>query len=278
MSFRRTKHARDYLAQLRWPDGFVCPRCSGGPRGLAREPGPSHFMCVSTPSLGDGRNDLPGHPQTATWLWFPELILARDRQRMAQCGGLSRSWGWGGYLTAWSWLHKLRRAMVRRARTDFVAAWKWTETYVGGEGTGLHHDGRHIRIKALVVIAAEDNGRGIGRIRVAHSRASRVALGFVKDSVDEQHRADGLRRTVADAVDISTTFRYSWAKAKTRPYWQLPRVHRVGFLLKRWLQERIKELTVKPGHLDYYLDEFTVSIQPPRPPRVSCSIVFSNKP
>ena len=41
--FSTDEACRDYLAQLRWPDGFVCPRCEGR-GGLAREPGPSHLV------------------------------------------------------------------------------------------------------------------------------------------------------------------------------------------------------------------------------------------
>jgi hypothetical protein len=78
--------------------------------------------------------------------------------------GLQRILGLGSYRTAWSWLHKLRRAMVRSGR-DRLAGWvEVDETYLGGQEEGVV--GRGVVDKALIVIAAQADGKGIGRIRM----------------------------------------------------------------------------------------------------------------
>jgi len=46
--------------------------------------------------------------------------------------GLQRILGFGSYQTAWAWLHKLRRAMVRPGRDRLSGRVEVDETYLGG--------------------------------------------------------------------------------------------------------------------------------------------------
>ena len=67
--------------------------------------------------------------------------------------GLQRVLGLGSYKTAWAWLHKLRRAMVRPGRDRLHNCVEVDESYVGGTEAGVH--GRETVKKAIVVIAVE---------------------------------------------------------------------------------------------------------------------------
>ena len=79
--------------------------------------------------------------------------------------GLKRVLGLGSYQTAWSWLHKMRRAMVRPGRDRLSGYVEVDETYVGGEEKGVH--GRQTHKKAIVAIAVEVRSpKGFGRIRM----------------------------------------------------------------------------------------------------------------
>jgi hypothetical protein len=78
--------------------------------------------------------------------------------------GLQRALGLGSYATAWLWLHKMRRAMVRPGRDRLHGRVEVDETFVGGEVHGLR--GRSGVGKSLVAIAAQAQGRGLGRIRM----------------------------------------------------------------------------------------------------------------
>jgi hypothetical protein len=88
--------------------------------------------------------------------------------------------------------------MIRPDR-DRLSGWvEVDETMVGGPEVGVR--GRHIEGKALVVIAAQADGPGIGRIRMRLIEDASAAIlhSFVTDSVDPgQHdshrRMDGLR-------------------------------------------------------------------------------------
>ena len=97
--------------------------------------------------------------------------------------GLQRILGLGSYQTAWAWLHKLRRAMVRPGRDLLGGAVEVDETYVGGRETGVV--GRQTKTKSIVAIAAEVRGRGTGRIRMSRVEdvAARSLIPFVQTTV-----------------------------------------------------------------------------------------------
>jgi hypothetical protein len=97
-------------------------------------------------------------------LWFRAMWYVMSQMNGASALGLQRVLGLGSYETAWTWLHKLRRAMVRPDR-DRLTGWvEVDETFIGG----LEEGGRVCEKakKALVVIAAQVDGPGIGRIRL----------------------------------------------------------------------------------------------------------------
>jgi transposase-like protein len=97
---------------------------------------------------------------------------------------MQRVLGWGSYQTAWTCLHKLRRAMIRPGRERLAGVVEVDESYLGGGEHGVH--GRHIAGKALVVVAAEEDGRRIGRIRLRHipdASAARL-IPFIEDSIE----------------------------------------------------------------------------------------------
>src|SRR5258705_11132049 len=82
----------------------------------------------------------------------------------ARALGLQGVLGLGSYKTAWTWLHKLRRAMVRPGRDRLRGRVEIDETFVGGPEADV---GRRTEHKSIVLVAAEENGSGIGRIRLA---------------------------------------------------------------------------------------------------------------
>ena len=66
--------------------------------------------------------------------------------------------------------------MVRPGRDKLAGAVAWMKTYVGGERPAKH--GRGAEGKTLVLIAAQHDGAGIGRIRLCRiSDLSGTAVG-----------------------------------------------------------------------------------------------------
>ena len=173
--------------------------------------------------------------------------------------GVQRVLGLGSYRTAWAWLHKLRRAMVRPGRDRLRGEVEVDESYVGGEEPGFRGP-IESKKKALVAIAAEIRGRGIGRIRMRHvrDRLLESLMPFVEEAVEPGSLlvTDGWHPY---AVLPQIGYRVKM-NVLGRAYKQassvLPRVHLVASLLKRWLLGT-HQGAVSRHHLDYYLDEFT---------------------
>ena len=96
--------------------------------------------------------------------WFRAMWQVTSQKNGVSALGLQRVLGLGSYKTAWAMLHKLRRAMVRPGRDRLRGVVEVDETYWGGEEEGAV--GRLTEEKALIMVAAEEDGKGIGRIRL----------------------------------------------------------------------------------------------------------------
>ena len=148
--------------------------------------------------------------------------------------GLQRDLGLGSYKTAWAMLHKLRRAMVRPGRDRLRGVVEVDETYWGGKEEGVA--GRLTEEKALIMVATEEDGKGIGRIRLRRvTDLTRTTLhGFIAQSIDlgSTVRTDGL-----NAYMEMEGYVHDRQVQRRQPESEhlLPRVHRVVSLLKRWL-------------------------------------------
>jgi transposase-like protein len=189
-------------------------------------------------------------------LWFRAIWYVTSQKNGVSALGVQRILGLGSYQTAWSWLHKLRRAMVRPGREKLKGLVEVDETYLGGLEQGSA--GRGTKDKALIVVAAEAAGDGIGRIRLRQvpDASSHSLQEFIEQAVERGNtvRTDGWqgyagleRRNYQHQVQVIGNPRQA---SKL-----LPRVHRVISLLKRWLMGT-HQGAVSHAHLDYYLDEF----------------------
>ncbi len=256
--FSSEKACLDYIAKLRWPKGFICPSCgintdkpSLMERGLflGRE-------CKRQTSITAGTLFHGSHKPLRTW--FLAMWFVTSQKHGASALGLQRVLGLGSYNTAWNWLHKLRRAMVRRGRDQLSGAIEVDETYVGGIGTKVR--GRGAKRKTIVAIAAEVRGRGPGRIRMAKvpDLSAPSLRGFVRDNVQKgaQLRTDAWSGYNGIEVMGYKHIVINISDSGDPAHVVLPRVHRVASLLDRWWLG-IHQGAIRPSHLDYYLDEFT---------------------
>ena len=113
-----------------------------------------------TPDLGDLRNDFSGYAHLFEVVVLRHVV-GNTQKNGASALGLQRVLGLRPYQTVWTWLHKLRSAMVRPGWDLLTGRVEVDETYVGGLEEGLR--GPLVDKKALIVIAAQEDGKGIGR-------------------------------------------------------------------------------------------------------------------
>lgn len=250
---------RDYLMRLRWPDGFICPRCQERGGWLATRGRVVCSGCRYQASLTAGT--IFQDTRKPLRMWFRAVWHVTSQKNGASAVSLQQVLGLGSYRTAWTWLHKLRRAMVRPGRDRLRGRVEVDETYVGGKEASHGRPGRHRGNKALVVIAAEEDGAGIGRIRMARvAKATRVCLhGFIRQAVGSGSvvHTDGLKAySGLDKFEYEHEVSVLLGAGEDAATRLLPRVHRVASLLKRWLLGT-HQGAVSVEHLDYYLDEYT---------------------
>jgi transposase-like protein len=251
--FSTDEACRLYLFQLRWPEGFQCPRCSGGKawpmsRGLWLCEQCRHQVSATAGTIfQDSRLPLT--------LWFRAIWYVTSQKNGVSALGVQRVLGLGSYQTAWAWLHKLRRAMIRPGRDRLAGEVEVDETYWGAEEKGVI--GRLTHKKVLVMVAAQVKGVAIGRIRIrCVADLTKASLhGFIGEAIEPGSvvKTDGL-----NAYRGMAGYRHEpmvIAKRKASEDDLLPRVHQVVSLVKRWLLGT-HQGAVQPDHLDYYLDEF----------------------
>ena len=243
----------EYLAALRWPSGWGCPRCAGTDAWLIRRARWLCDDCRYEMSVTAGTIFQDSHlPLT---LWFRAMWQITSQKNGVSALGVQRVLGLGSYKTAWAMLHKLRRAMVRPGRDQLAGVVEVDEAYWGGEETGAR--GRKTALKTRLIVAAEEDGKGIGRIRLRTiPDVSKASLhSFIRQSIapgstvrtDGWHAYRGLDGYVHDRhVQMH----------QPEDEHLLPRAHRVISLLKRWLLGA-HQGAVGPEHLDDYLNEFT---------------------
>jgi transposase-like protein len=181
----------------------------------------------------------------------------------ASASGLQRVLGLGSYETAWTWLHKLRRAMVRPGRDRLSGRVEVDETYWGREEQKVR--GRQTGDKALIVIAAQEDGQGIGRIRLRRipDGSAESLMPFIEEAIEPGSVVHTDGWIGYDPLKSKGYHhRITFLKGQRQTAAQLlPRVHLVASLLKRWLLGT-HQGAVSREHLDYYLDEFTFRFNP----------------
>lgn len=188
--------------------------------------------------------------------WFRAIWHITNQKYGTNALGLQRVLGFGSYHTAWTWLHKLRIAMVRPGRERLSGIIQVDETYLGGSKPGKR--GRGATAKALVMIATEINENKIGRVRLyllkdASSESPNTALVELVEpgsiiQTDGWSGYSNLNNVGLSHVVIRKNFNVGDDL--------LPHAHRIASLLKRWLLGTYQG-AIKSSHLAYYLDEFT---------------------
>lgn len=253
---------REYLGRVRWPDGFVCPNCDARDAWLTSR---GLWMCRSCGRQTSVTAGTIFHrSRYPLRTWFAAMWFVCAQKNGVSALGLQRVLGFGSYETAWAWMHKLRRAMVRPDREllggDDVTV-EIDSTFIGGRTQG--RGGPRYANKTEVVVAVERvHPHGFGRIRLHH--------------IDSRHRSDELfefvRTNIAHGTVLVTDGEGSYPRitqrlqirhepvnliaSKRSAHEALPAVHQVSSLLKRWLAGTLHD-GVSTTHLAYYLDEYT---------------------
>jgi transposase-like protein len=259
--FGTDEQCRGYLFRMRWPDGFRCSAC-GHDRAWAHKA----RLIDECAACGKQHSLLAGtiFEQTKTGLarWFLAIYLVTASKGGISAMELKRQMGFGSYQTAWSWLHKIRKAMVAPHRTPLSTRVEADETYVGGPRPGKPGRGAGGKVKVAGAVEAgrgQARGRRLGRLRLAvvPDVSARSLEGFLAAAVAKPatvatdgwsgYGGLGAKGYAHEPLNLAA----SWGDAALR----LPAIHLVFGLAKRWLLGT-HHGAVSAKHLPAYLDEF----------------------
>src|SRR3954454_22738143 len=256
---------RRYLVACRWPDGFRCPRC--GAREAYELAGRELLQCRACrnqTSLTAGT--VLHRTRVPLRLWFAAAYLVTTQTPGFSAVQLRRQLGLARYETAWTMLHKLRRAMLRPERDRLSGVVEVDEAYVGGLEEGRGGGRRRDSSKSIVVGAVEVRGRGSGRVRLAvvEDLSAASLVPFVEASVDPGSTVltDGWQGYAS--LRQGYDHRPSTVGNPRNASVLLPRVHRTFSNLKTWLKGTHHGVSAK--HLPSYVDEFVFRFNRRRTP------------
>ncbi len=241
---------RRFLVELRWGGRPICRKCGGermweltNGRFECRGCGYQMSVTVGTPLQGT-RKPLK--------LWFRAIWEMVARKNGISAKDLQRILGFGSYETAWSWMHKLRRCMVRANRPPLNGDVMVDDAHLGSKSP---HTGRPGSTKAAIFVAAELGGR----VRLEHTPdlSTRSVSSFVSRNTTEQScvTTDGYgtynQNTIPPRQHRQIVVKHLSDKT-TDPFL---RAHQVISLMKRWWIGTYHG-AISRKYLQVYLDEF----------------------
>jgi transposase-like protein len=201
--------------------------------------------------------------RTALRVWLAAAWYLTNQKQGVSALGLQRVLGLGSYATAWTMLHRFRRAMVRPDRQRLKGVVEVDETYLAITERGAPTSAARRKSgtsKVLVAVAVEMlQPKGFGRIRLCRidNDSDECVVPFVQASVEPgaQVRTDGsaaYRSLGKLGYDHQRTVMLG---SEIPAHVSMAGVHRVASLIKRWVLGT-HHGSVQPEHLDAYLDEF----------------------
>ncbi len=250
----------DYLDWLRWPEGFICPRCGHAGGWMVADGRYKCSSCGGRTSVTAGT--LFDRRRTPLTVWFTACWMFATGKDGMSALSLQRALEIGSYPTAWAMLHRLRSVLVRPGRERLTGTVEVDETFIGGEEAGLR-GGRARGKKVLTGIAVEvTHPRGMGRCRMAPlTDASAKSLhAFVTDHVEPGATVitdawQGYRGLEELGYLHKRRSQRAARACGDDPGELLPAVHRVASLIKRWLLGT-HQGSVELTHLPSYMNEF----------------------
>lgn len=256
--FKTEDDCWNYLFEMRWTDGFKCPKCKSEKYWITEKKLIHCIKCEHQVSVTSGT--IFHGTRKPLLLWFHIIWWVVAQKTGASAYNLKDFMGFGSYETAWAWLHKLRRAMVRHNRDKLIGDVEVDETFIGGREVGKGKQGRGADTKTLVVVAAECKGKQIGRVRfkIISNASGEELLLFIEDNIEPGSKIITDGWSGYSSLSQSKKYKHEIkiiSGSGQEAHELLPHVHMVDSLVKRWINGT-HQGKVSPKHLTYYLDEF----------------------
>jgi transposase-like protein len=263
--FHSEEVCRDYLRQIRWPNGVVCYRC--GSDSVSEITTRSQFDCNACRNrFSVTSGTLFDNTKLPLWKWFAAVYLMVESKKSMSANQLKRTLG-TTYKTAWYLCHRIREAMeTLDSGPALFGIIELDETMLSPRRRKVDHSVNEFGIKhrksgvpgdqrTWVAGALQRNGQV--RLRHIENVRKETIHAFVKSVARDDTEAfytDELRSYlgIADHDTRHETVNHSAEE------WVVGDVHTNGIenvwsLFKRSIVGAFHKISVK--HLDAYLQE-----------------------
>lgn len=247
--FPDDKACMNHLSEIKWSDGFVCPRCGNtkhcrGDKDHIRQCTKCNYL--SSPTSGTLFHKVKFPLLKAFYIVY---YISTNKKGISSTE-LSRKLGLR-QKTCWLFKQKVMQAMKSSGNNKIKGKVEVDETVVGGQEEGVV--GRKNCKKKLVVFAIEKKGRGVSRLYgkvIGHSNAKELG-DFMKaniesDALVKTDEWTGYKPLKNDFVNLTQV-------PSGKKGGNFPDLHRVIMGFKGWLRGIHHHAT----HLQAYINEYT---------------------
>jgi transposase-like protein len=179
-----------YLAERRWPQGVVCPRC-GNPKVFRLRTRPFHWVCKDCNRNGYRFSVITGtifeNTNYPLREWFKVIFLLAQSKKGISALQLHRMLGTGSYETAWYMAHRVRAAMKNTTWDKLTGEVEVDETFVGGKDKNRHKSKRtHSALAGKVGVIGAISRKGNVVAQTVERLDQRTMESFVRETVSEK--------------------------------------------------------------------------------------------
>ena len=257
--FRETFSSEDVckekLFEMKWPDGFTCPRCGNESHYIHKNRG--LYQCKSCgyqASLTSGTIMHKTRISLVKWFWII-YMMGTDKRGISTLE-ISKKLELR-YATAWLMVHKVRTAMKNRDdQYKLTGLIEIDETFIGKSSTGKRGRGSE-KIPVVVSVSTSGEKMLFAKMKVVESVTKQEIMTIIEKTIPpgQSIKTDGLKvyEKLTEEININHE-RVVISRSSLKAHDLLKWVHIIAGNAKAWINGTFHGIDRK--HLQLYLDEF----------------------
>src|SRR5208337_2552472 len=214
--FHDEESCKNFLMQMRWPDGVRCPRCKSAGRIYALKARPFHWVCCNK-GCGERRGyrfsvitkTIFGNTKIPLKIWFKVAYLVLTSKKGISALQVHRmifgEESTHAYHTSWYLVMRWRAAM-RGDAFPLTGEVEVDETYIGGKDRNRHWNKKSANVRKAKGPQPLGDAVGYGKVGVVGAIARKGnVVAKVIGSMDAPTLSSFVDRTVSEKVSLVAT-------------------------------------------------------------------------
>ena len=157
--FGEEEKCREYLYEMRWPDGFVCPKCGAKDEAYQIKSRNQYQCRHCTHQASVTAGTIMDRTRTPLTKWFLAIYLMGQDKRGCSALKIKRDLKIA-YDTAWTMTHKIRKAMGERDSMYLLSGIvEMDDSFFGGTHAGSKRGRGTDKTPVVFSLSLDDKGR-----------------------------------------------------------------------------------------------------------------------